>query len=93
MSHQVYWTETAIQHLQAVYDYIAQTSPVYAQRIVDRLTKRSQQIMQFPYSGRMVPEYEADNIREVREGSYRLIYRILPKQIDVLAIIHEAREL
>lgn len=73
MSHQVYWTETAIHHLQAVHDYIAQTSPLYAQRIVDRLTKRSQQIIQFPYSGCMVPEYEADDIREVREGSYRLI--------------------
>src|SRR5436190_15327312 len=61
--------------LQAIHDYLAQTSPDYAVRIIDRLTKRSIQIGAFPNSGRMVPEYERNEIREVIEGSYRIIYR------------------
>ena len=32
-----------------------------------------------------------DQIREVIEGAYRIIYRIKPDQIDVLAVIHAAR--
>jgi plasmid stabilization system protein ParE len=68
----VHWTDTALAHLQAIYSYIAQDSPNFAKRMVDRLTRRSQQIARFPFSGRRVPEYDIDPIREVIEGSYRL---------------------
>jgi len=64
----VLWTDSAVAQLQAVHDYLAQTSPDYALRIVDRLTRRSIQIAVFPNSGRMVPEFERNEIREVIEG-------------------------
>ena len=91
----VLWTESALGQLQAVFDYLAQTSPQYALRIVDRLTARSIQIGTFPFSGRMVPEYELNEVREVIEGPYRIIYLIESEQqkIEVLAVIHSSREL
>ena len=70
----VFWTDTAVQHLSAIYTYIAHNSPRYAQRLIDRLTRRSEQIAKFPLSGRSVPEFETKQIREVIEGSYRIIY-------------------
>jgi len=88
----VHWTDTAEGHLDALYTYIAQDSPEYAKRMVDRITRRSQQIADFPFSGRRVPEYDIDQIREVIEGSYRIIYHIKPDQIDVLAVIHGAMD-
>ena len=90
----VLWTESALGQLQAIYDYLAQTSPQYALRIVDRLTSRSIQIAMFPFSGRMVPEYELNEVREVIEGPYRIIYLIESEQqqIEVLAVIHSSRE-
>nr|WP_262984301.1 type II toxin-antitoxin system RelE/ParE family toxin [Nostoc sp. 'Peltigera membranacea cyanobiont' 210A] len=57
------------------------------------MTKRSQQLANFPLSGRIVPEFETEQIREVIEGSYRIIYYIKPEQIDVLAVIHGAQEI
>lgn len=54
----VLWTDAAVAQLEAIHDYLAQSSPEYARRIVDRLTKRSIQILAFPFSGRMVSEYE-----------------------------------
>ncbi|MBN2468735.1 MAG: type II toxin-antitoxin system RelE/ParE family toxin [Deltaproteobacteria bacterium] len=89
----VHWTDTAEKHLDAIYSYIAQDSPEYARRIVDRLTRRSQQIAKFPFSGRRVPEYDVDQIREVIEASFRVIYHIKSDQIDVLAVIHGAMDL
>lgn len=89
----VHWTDTAQGHLRAIHDYIRQDSPEYARRMVDRLTRRSVQIAQFPRSGRKVPECETDDVREVIEAAYRVIYRIKPDQIDVLAVIHGARDL
>ncbi len=88
----VHWTETAQEHLDGIHAHIARNSPVYAKRIVDRLTRRSQQISLFPLSGRRVPEYEIDQIREVFEGPYRIVYYIKPDQIDVLAVIHGAQD-
>jgi addiction module RelE/StbE family toxin len=87
----VNWTETAINHLAAIREYIAQDSPEYARRLVDRLTRRSKQIAAFPLSGRVVPEYEIEQVREVIEGSYRIIYHITADQIDVLAVIHTSQ--
>ena len=86
----VHWTHTAIEHLLAIYEHIAQDAPLYARRMVDRLTQRSEQIAAFPQSGRMVPEYAAPDIREVIERPYRIIYRIKTDQIDILAVVHGA---
>lgn len=86
----VHWTSTAEGHLDAIFNYIAQNSPEYAKRIVDRITRRSQQIGEYPLSGRRVSEYDVDQIREVIEGSYRIIYHIKSDQVDVLAVIHGA---
>ena len=61
--------------------------------MIDRLTARSEQIASFPLSGRMVPEYQATDVREVIERPYRIIYRIKPDQIDILAVVHGAQTL
>jgi toxin ParE1/3/4 len=89
----VHWTDTAQGHLDSIYGYIAQDSVEYALRVVDRLTRRSQVIADFPLSGRRVPEYEMDELREAVEGPYRVIYYIKPDQVDVIAVIHGARDL
>ena len=86
----VFWTNTAEEHLDALHHHISRDSLEYAKQTVDRLTRRSQQIADFPMSGRRVPEFDVDQVREVIEGSYRIIYYIKPNQIDVLAVIHGA---
>ena len=87
----VHWTINAQEHLSAIHQYIAQSSPEYALRMVDRLTRRSQQIADVPLSGRRVPEYGIDQIREIIEPPYRIIYHIKPDQIDVIAVLHGSR--
>lgn len=89
----VHWTRTSVQHLISIYEHIAQDAPLYAQRTVDRLTRRSEQIADFPLSGCRVPEYENRNVREVIERPYRIIYRIKESQIDILAVVHSAQQL
>ena len=44
-------------------------------------------------SGRTVAEYDAEDIREIIEKPYRIIYRIKPTRIEVLAVIHGAQPL
>lgn len=89
----VRWTNTAIEHLASIYEHVGQNSGVYAERLLDRLTRRSEQIAEFPESGRIVPEYRDEQIREVIERPYRIIYRIKANEIDILAVIHGAQQL
>ena len=45
-----------------------------------------------PKIGRIVPEFNTENIRELINGSYRIVYSIKSQhQIDVLTIHHSAR--
>jgi len=47
----------------------------------------------FPQSGRKVPEYNDDDIREVFEGAYRIIDKIKSDVVDVLTVIHGTMKL
>jgi len=89
----VHWTNTAEGHLDAIHAHISRDSLEYSKRMVDRLTSRSKQIAEFPLSGRRVPEFNLDQVREVIEGPFRIIYLIKPDQIDVLAVIHGAMDI
>ncbi len=51
----VLWTQNALDHLVNIYEHIALNSPLYARGMVDKLTRRSEQIADYPFSGRMVP--------------------------------------
>ena len=89
----VRWTDTARDHLRAIHAYIARNSSQYVLHVVDRLTRRSQQIDEFPLSGREVAEFGVPQIRQVLERPFRIIYYIRPDQIDVIAVIHGARQI
>ncbi len=89
----VFWTDKATSHLLSIYEYVQQDSPIYAEKLLDKLISRSEQLSLFPYSGRKVPEYDAENIREVFEGKYRMIYRVHKDAIDILAVIHGVQQL
>ena len=38
----VRWTHNAMEHLANIYEYIALNSPMYAKRMVDRITRKSE---------------------------------------------------
>ena len=87
----VEWTSNAISQLRGIHDYIAKDSEFFAKRMVDRLTSRSIQIQEYPFSGQAVPEFGDESIREVIEGPFRLIYQFTTTATCVLAVIHGAR--
>lgn len=89
----VRWTDKAKEHLKGIRDYIASDSPKYANRMVDRLTRKGDSLRRFPMSGHTVPEYDDPAIRQVLEGSYRIIYRIAESGVEILAVLHAARQM
>jgi addiction module RelE/StbE family toxin len=88
----VNWTAAAQSQLRDIHTFISRSSPQYATKMVDRLTRRSQQIAIFPRSGRVVAEANDINVREVIEGPYRIIYHVLEQELDIIAVVHGARQ-
>lgn len=63
------WTATAVGHLAAIHEYISQTSPFYADRMVNRILARGSQLTTFPDSGRQVPELGLSGDRSAGLGA------------------------
>jgi plasmid stabilization system protein ParE len=61
--------------------------------MADRIVRRTEVLADFPLVGPEVPEYADESIRELQEHPYRIIYRVMTNQIDVVAVIHAARRL
>ncbi len=89
----VHWTEAALSDLRAVEAYIARHSPQYAQSLIERIFARSAELANFPQLGPMVPEYDEVTLRELFEDPYRIVYRVLETQVDIVAIVHASRRL
>jgi toxin ParE1/3/4 len=82
----LFWTETARQDLQAIRRYISADSPAAAKRWVSRLRERARKALHSPLAGRIVPEFFRDDIRELIEGNYRIVYQIFEDRLVILTI-------
>jgi len=86
------WTNLAIQDLEDIADYISKDSIRYAEITVQQLFISVDILLSHPKTGRIVPEFNQENLRELIRGSYRIVYRILNKlRIDILIVHHSAR--
>ena len=85
------WTPQAADDLEAITEFIAADSEQYARLFAMRAIGIVEHAARFPEAGRVVPEIGAPAIREVLVGRYRIIYRIKPEVIEIIAIQHGAR--
>jgi toxin ParE1/3/4 len=93
MAHRIVWSRRAAQDLGSIADYIAQDSPAYASIVVKTIISQTRTLFRFPRSGRKVPEFDDEDIRELIAYSYRIIYRVKRDEILIAAVIHGKRAL
>jgi toxin ParE1/3/4 len=89
----VAWADSAWRDLENAADYISQDSPQYAAALVREMRDASRALADFSGRGRIVPELNDPEIRELILGNYRLIYRTAADTVTILAVIHGARSL
>ena len=93
MAHEVAWAESAIAGLVEVVEYISRDSPSYAAGIALQAERAAASLAELPDRGRRVPEFRDLSVRELSVSRYRLIYRVQPKKVVILAFVHKARDL
>jgi len=84
----IIWSPLAIDRATEIADYIAQDKPSAAVKWINTIFSKVDQLASFPEMGRIVPEIENNQFREILYGNYRIIYRIEKKQISILTIHH-----
>lgn len=77
--------------MRAVFLFIARDAPVVADLFVERIFNATERLAEFPMSGRVVPEISDQEIREVIVQSYRVIYRVVLEEVEILMVHHGAR--
>jgi toxin ParE1/3/4 len=89
----IIWTDFALEDLRLIHEFISKDSKRYADRFVEKLINRVDQLELFPKSGRVVPEFNSNSIRELIEGNYRIIYKLTIRKVSVIRVHHAARQL
>ena len=90
----IIWTELAVSELHEIYAYISHDSKIYAKRQIVSIKNKTKVLKSSKYIGKVVDEIGIPVIRELMEGNYRIIYKILnEKEISILTIHHSSRNL
>ena len=82
---------SADRDLDDIYDWIAADDPVAAERHVRRIVAAAKRLAAFSESGRARPEI-GEGARSLVVGRYLVLYRIERERVEIVRIVHGARE-
>ncbi len=88
----VAWAPLASEQVDDAVAYIAADNPAAALEWLERLLDRVKSLSGFPDSGRVVPELQREDIREIIVSPYRVMYRRGADLVEIAAVRHAARE-
>ena len=77
--------------IQLGFDILDTNSTFYSRLFAVKIIEAIQKLISFPKMGRIVPEIEKSNIRELIYKSYRIIYRINDEIIEIVSVFHGSR--
>ena len=89
----VKWTDSALQDILQIYEYIALDSPYNADAFLDRLMDSAEkQLSVSPLIGRVIPEMNDPAFREIIYKKHRIMYHVDGGTADITHVRHAARE-
>lgn len=80
------WSRRSTRDLEQIGIFISLDAPERARAFVQSLIERGKQAAQFPSAGRIVPELQDENVRELIEGNYRIVYEISSSKKTVVVL-------
>ncbi len=88
----VIWAESARAALDEVVTYIAQDSRDQAVKVLIQALDVAASLQTLADRGRIVPEVNEPNLRELFVFRYRLMYRVSANQVRIVGFVHGARD-
>jgi plasmid stabilization system protein ParE len=93
MAYRIEWSPSARQDLRDLLIYIAEDDPRAARRFIRSIFLTVPRLIDYPESGRIVPEFEDPSIREIIRRPCRIVYRLNAAEslIEIARVWHSAR--
>ncbi len=93
MAYRLIWAPSARLDLKELTSYIAESHPSAAADFVKKVFHAVEPLADFPQAGRLVPEFDDPNIREVVRRPCRIVYRVKAQErvVEIARIWHAAR--
>jgi toxin ParE1/3/4 len=88
---QIIWSKLAREDIKSIKEYISKDSEVYAKNTILKIKKKVDLLIQNPNLGRDIPEVNNPIYREIIEGNYRIMFKKVGFEIQILTIFHGAR--
>lgn len=82
------WSPLSIERVTEIARFIAEDNPAAAEKWVDSIFDSVEKLARFPQSGRVVPEFNKEEIREIIFGNYRIIYQVNVSLVEILTVRH-----
>jgi toxin ParE1/3/4 len=82
----------ADRDMDEIFAWIAADDPAAAERLVSRIFDAAKSLARFPEKGPRRPEI-GEAARSLVVGRYLILYRVGPDSVDILRIVHGARDL
>ena len=89
---EVIWSRRARDGLDEAVTYIAKDSSELALDFLERALITAESLDQFPERGRVVPELNDFQVRELFVSQYRLVYAVSNSMVTILGFLHGARD-
>ena len=83
----------ALQDLQDIWDFIARDSENAADQLEDAFFNAFEKLARRPGMGHTRTDLTDRDVRFWPAGSYLIVYRKCPQELQVLAVLHGARDL
>lgn len=88
----VEWSDLAREDLDDQVRHISRDSVFYARRFSEKVVLATRRLKGFPESGRIIPEADDETLREIIVQGYRIMYRLEPDRVLILAVMHGRRD-
>ena len=86
------WSPRALADLEEIRAFIDADSPAWADLTLRRIVAAVERLQQFPDSGRMVPERQSPELREVISGNFRVVYRRRATTVEIATVFRGSHD-
>ena len=82
----VVWTDKCLQRIEEISDYIELDSKKNAEQFIKEIFDKEEMLKNNPKIGKIAPDYELEEYRQIIIRNYRLVYKIDGKYLNMITI-------
>jgi len=89
----IIWSPDALEDIELIAEYISGDSANRASKFVEKLILSTDRLIEFPLSGRIIPEFNDENRREIIIDHYRIMNEYNNDEVWIVTVFHSSKDI